>query len=119
MPILVADDSMMARKILIRALPAGWEVDITQASNGVEALEACRAGKAHVMFLDLTMPVMDGYQLLEAVRKDGLEICVIVVSADVQALASTRVKELGAFGFIKKPVVAEELAAILKRGGII
>ncbi|MBP8215181.1 MAG: response regulator, partial [Propionivibrio sp.] len=59
--VLVVDDSPIARKMLIRALPAEWDIEITQASNGLEALAAYRAGKVDVMFLDLTMPDMDGY----------------------------------------------------------
>ena len=57
-PILVVDDSAMARKMLIKALPSSWNVEITQAENGLETVEAYRSGKAEVMFLDLQMPAM-------------------------------------------------------------
>lgn len=117
-PILVVDDSAMARKMLIKALPATWDVEITQAGNGVEALEAYRAGKADVMFLDLTMPVMDGYQVLEALQKEDLNSFVIVVSADIQPVARERVLKLGAIAFIKKPVSAEVMESVLKEYGV-
>jgi len=118
-PITIVDDSAMSRKLLMRALPSGWDVEITQATNGVEALEAYRAGKADVMFLDLTMPVMDGYQVLETMKKEGLNCFVVVVSADIQPKAQERVISLGAMAFIKKPVNTEEVTKILKEYGIL
>ncbi len=117
--VLVVDDSPIARKMLIRALPAEWDIEITQASNGLEALAAYRAGKVDVMFLDLTMPDMDGYQVLETLRKEDLNCLVIVVSADVQELAQQRVLALGAIAFIRKPITAEGLSEVLKQYGII
>ena len=118
-PLLVVDDSSLSRKMVIKSLPAAWEVEITQASNGLEAIEACRAGKGHVMLLDLTMPVMDGFQVLEKVQTEQLKCLVIVVSADIQPKAQERVKELGALAFIKKPIKTDELESILKRHGIL
>ena len=117
-PILVVDDSPMARNILIKSLPSTWDVEITQAVNGLEALDAYRAGKADVMFLDLTMPVMDGYEVLENLQKEGLNSFVIVVSADIQPLAQERVKKLGAMAFIKKPVNPDLIESVLKQYGI-
>jgi len=109
----------MARKMLIKALPASWDVEISQAGNGVEAMEAYRAGKAAVMFLDLTMPVMDGYQVLEALQKEDLNSFVIVISADIQPIAQQRVKDLGAIAFVKKPVTSEVLEEVLKKYGVL
>jgi chemotaxis protein CheY-P-specific phosphatase CheC/CheY-like chemotaxis protein len=112
-PLLVCDDSNMARKQLIRALPAEWPVSLSQASNGEEALTAIRQGLGQVMLLDLTMPVLDGYQTLAALRAEGLSSQVIVVSGDVQEEAVRRVRELGALAFIKKPADPEILRQTL------
>lgn len=117
--VLVVDDSPIARKMLIRALPSEWDIEISHASNGLEALAAYRSGKVDVMFLDLTMPDMDGYQVLETLRREDLNCLVIVVSADVQDKAQERVLELGAISFIRKPVTAEGLADVLKQYGIV
>lgn len=112
-PLLVCDDSNMARKQLIRALPAEWPVSLSQAGNGEEALTAIRQGLGQVMLLDLTMPVLDGYQTLAALRAEGLSSQVIVVSGDVQEEAMRRVRELGALAFIKKPADPEILRQTL------
>jgi CheY-like chemotaxis protein len=116
--ILVVDDSALARKVLTKSLPDDWDVEISYASNGREALAQYRAGKASVMFLDLTMPDMNGYEVLETLKREELNTFVIVVSADVQLEAQERVKAAGAMAFIQKPVTSEKLLPILKEYGI-
>ena len=118
-PILICDDSSFARKQMARALPKGWDVDITFAENGALGLEAIKAGKGEVVFLDLTMPVLDGYGVLEAIKANDLPAMVIVVSGDIQPEAQERVKKLGAMGFIKKPTDNEKIAQVLTQFGIL
>ena len=67
-PIVICDDSSFARKQIARSLPSGWNVDITYATNGREGIDAIREGKGDVLFLDLTMPDMDGFAVLEYIR---------------------------------------------------
>jgi CheY-like chemotaxis protein len=116
--ILVVDDSAMARKMLIKSLPAAWDVEIEQASNGVEALVAYRAREFDVMFLDLTMPGMDGFEVLEALRREELNCLVIVVSADIQPAARERVRALGAIAFVPKPIDPDKIRAVLHEYGV-
>ncbi len=117
-PVLICDDSTVARKQMARTLPTDWEVDITFAKNGAEGLDALREGKGDILFLDLNMPVMDGYEVLAEVAKADLPTMVIVVSGDIQPEAHERVKKLGAVAFIKKPVDASEVAKILGDYGV-
>ncbi|ACR11680.1 response regulator [Teredinibacter turnerae] len=119
LPILICDDSNMARKQVTRSLPAGWDVEITYATNGAEALDVIRAGKADMVFLDLTMPVMDGYGVLETVRREDLNCMIIVISGDIQPEAHERVRALGAIDFIKKPVDKTKLETVLTTYGLI
>ncbi|MBE8168777.1 MAG: response regulator [Shewanella sp.] len=116
--VLICDDSGMARKQMARVLPKDWDVSITFASNGLECLEAIKAGKGEVVFLDLTMPVMDGYQVLATVQKLDLPALIIVVSGDIQLQAFQRVKSLGALDFIQKPISSETLNNTLQEYGI-
>lgn len=118
-PIVICDDSSFARKQIARALPAGWDVTITYAANGREGLEAIRAGKGDVLFLDLTMPEMDGFDVLEFIRAEDLQTLPIVVSGDIQAESQRRVMQLGAVAFIKKPVDDVELVAVLGDYGVL
>lgn len=117
-PLLICDDSNMARKQLIRALPEDWDVSVTTATNGREGLEAIRQGLGHVVLLDLTMPEVDGYQALAAMRAENLQAKVIVVSGDVQEEAMRRTLELGALAFLKKPADPVELRQTLERLGL-
>jgi len=119
LPVIICDDSAMARKQLARSLPGGWDIEITFAENGQEALDAIHAGKGDLLFLDLNMPVMDGYQVLETIRKEDLSSLVLVVSGDIQPEAHQRVMALGALDFIQKPINTEIITSILSNYGII
>ncbi len=118
-PLLICDDSNMARKQVHRALPASWEVEVSFAANGREGLQAIREGRGEVVFLDLTMPEVDGYEVLQTIREEGLKCIVIVISADIQPEARARVMKAGAIDFIKKPVNGEKLAEVLRGYGLI
>ncbi|WP_076540610.1 response regulator [Shewanella sp. UCD-KL21] len=118
-PILICDDSGLARKQMARTLPKHWDVEISYAANGAEGLEVIRQGKGEIVFLDLNMPVMDGYEVLEAIQREDLPALVIVVSGDIQTKAHERVKALGALDFIQKPVSAESISNILEEYGIL
>lgn len=118
-PILICDDSLVSRKMVQKSLPEGWNVDISIAKNGAEGLEKIRQGLGEVVFLDLTMPQMDGFQLLEAMKAENLKSFVIVISADIQPEARSRVLNLGAMDFIKKPIDPSILAASLKNFGLL
>lgn len=117
-PVLICDDSSFARKQMARALPRDWDIEITFAEHGGQALEAIAAGRADILFLDLNMPVMDGYEVLEAIRARDLPTLVIVVSGDIQPEAYERVRKLGALDFIRKPIDEAALAELLDRYGI-
>ncbi len=101
-----------------RAL-ADWNVDITFAEHGLKALEAIREGKGHLLFLDLTMPIMNGYEVLERIKRDDLPCITIVVSGDIQTKAREKVFALGAIGFIEKPINAETLKEALQAYGLL
>jgi CheY-like chemotaxis protein len=118
-PLLICDDSNMARKQLMKALPSEWDVSVTTATNGREGIEAIRQGLGRVVLLDLTMPDMDGYQTLAAIRAESLQTSVIVVSGDVQEEAVRRTLELGALAFLKKPADPGELQQTLLRLGLL
>ncbi|MFT6917706.1 MAG: chemotaxis protein CheY-P-specific phosphatase CheC/DNA-binding NarL/FixJ family response regulator [Cognaticolwellia sp.] len=116
--LLICDDSTMARKQVARSLPDGWDVDLTFASNGVEAITAIKAGKGDILLLDLNMPEMDGYQVLATILKQDLPTLTIVISGDIQPEAHQRVKGLGALDFIKKPVDKSKLTEVLSAYGV-
>lgn len=119
MPILVVDDSTMSRKLLLKALPAEWDVSITQASGGEQALEALRNQDVDVMFLDLTMPGVDGFEVLRRMREEDLRCITVVVSADIQERAMEQALAMGAQAFVKKPVEGAKLRQALEALGLV
>lgn len=115
----IADDSALSRKTIRRSLPDGWDVEIHEAANGVDAVTAVESGKADVLFLDLQMPEMDGYAVLRHLKEHHEKAVVIVISADIQPEAQAQVAALGAFRFLKKPLQAAELTLTLKELGLL
>jgi len=77
-----------------------------------------RKGLGEVVLLDLTMPVLDGFGVLEGIRDEGIKAKVVVVSADIQPKAKLRVISLGALAFLQKPFNKESLAATLADCGV-
>lgn len=117
--VLICDDSALARRQMASALPPHWDIEVSFAGNGLEALAAVHAGKSELMFLDLNMPVMNGYQVLDEIRSQDLPAMVLVVSGDIQSEARQRVMAKGALDFLRKPVSAEQISEILGRYGIL
>ncbi|WJG10373.1 response regulator [Aliiglaciecola sp. LCG003] len=117
--VLICDDSMVARKQVAKCLPQDWEVAVHFAKHGQEAVAAIEEGKGQLMFLDLNMPIMDGYETLKAIQKKKLSSKVIVISGDIQPSAHERVKALGALEFIEKPVSPDQVHAVLVKHNLI
>lgn len=113
-PVLICDDSALARKQMARSLPASLNADITFAVNGLDALEKLEQQEFKLMFLDLTMPELDGYGTLEQIQERNIDIDVVVVSGDIQPKAKEKVEQLGAKDFIQKPMDKEHLKSVLR-----
>lgn len=114
-PVLICDDSSFAQKQLVHALPDDFNSELLFAKNGIEAIEQIKTGKVKVLFLDLNMPVLDGYGVLKHIHENKLNVKTIVVSGDVQPEAHERVMNLGALAFIKKPVNNTDMTAIIQQ----
>ena len=117
MKILVTDDSKMARKMVIKTLTQNIEGDleIFEAQNGQEALDLYKELSPKIVFLDLTMPIMDGFTALEKIKEFDKNAKVVVISADIQKLSMDRVLQLGAFNFVKKPIDSSKMKQIFEK----
>lgn len=102
--ILVVDDNQVNRLKLARALEQqGQTVEL--ASNGQAALQMLRARPYDLLLLDLIMPDMDGFQVLQAIRADAdLRALVVIIVSAVEEMASiVRCIEMGAEDYLLKP----------------
>lgn len=108
--ILIADDSMFQRKLMKDAVvEMGHEY--IEAKNGQEALDLINDQNPDCLMLDLLMPVMDGIQLLEELKKVDSPLPRIVLSADIQESTISKCLELGALKFLNKPFKKDEFIA--------
>ncbi|BAK70984.1 response regulator [Aliarcobacter butzleri] len=117
MKVLVTDDSKMARKMVVRSLEESTikNLEIFEAQNGQEAIDLYKEISPKIVFLDLTMPIMDGFEALKRIKEIDENAKVVIISADIQKLSMDRVRELGAFNFIKKPIDALKMQQILEK----
>jgi len=114
MKYLVVDDSKLARLSLIKSLKSHREnAQILQAENGKDAVEIIMNESIDVVFLDLTMPVMDGYEAIPVILEKKPDTKIVVISADVQPKAREKVLSLGAITHTKKPISPDKMEEIL------
>lgn len=114
--VLVVDDNRMNRLKMTRALDRG-DFQISEASGGQEALDLLQSQVFHLVLLDLLMPEVDGFHVLERMQSDQqlARIPVIMVSAVEEKEAVERCLKIGAVDYIAKPVGAETLNDRVRR----
>jgi len=118
---LIVDDSKIARKMTLKnlSLLTHEKVEIIEGQNGLEAIELYKTHHPIITFMDLTMPIMDGFEAIEEICKYDPKAKIIVISADIQELSMKKAKDAGAIGFIKKPVSQESLESMLTKLGLL
>lgn len=111
--LLVVDDNEDNRYTLTRRLQREGYTNLTSASDGRQALELLRSKKFDLMLLDIMMPEMNGYQVLEHLKADAelRHLPVIMISAVEEAASVVRCIELGAEDYLPKPFDATLLRA--------
>jgi two-component system chemotaxis response regulator CheY len=114
--ILVVDDSKLSRKMLIRSFPDSVieNSEIIQGENGQEGFELYQKHTPEIVFLDLTMPIMDGFEALEKIIEYDKDAFVVIVTADIQVKAKEKVLSLGAKYMEHKPITKERVNFIFK-----
>ena len=106
--ILIIDDSALSRRMIRTILEDGGHT-VMEAVDGLSGIERFSIDKPHMATLDLTMPEMTGFDVLDKLLKVDPEAKVVVVSADIQQSSREMVKAAGAKGFINKPFVADDV----------
>jgi two-component system, chemotaxis family, chemotaxis protein CheY len=113
--ILIVDDSPVARRMLKTCIPKDKGYEIFEAGNGQEGFEKYKELHPDIVFMDLTMPVMDGYQATAKIKEFDKEAIVIVTTADIQPKSIASVMELGAFTLLKKPAKTESIQEAISK----
>lgn len=103
----------LARDRLLRHLLAEADIEVVrECAGGREAIEAIHEHRPDLLFLDVQMPEVDGFQVLEAVGPAAVPVVIFVTAYDQFAL---RAFEVSAVDYLLKPYTAERLAAALSR----
>jgi two-component system, LytTR family, response regulator len=110
---LIVDDEPLARKGVRQLLEEDPEVDILgECGDGLEAVEQIKALRPELVFLDIQMPEMDGFAVLDSLNPDELPIVVFVTAYDQHAL---RAFQVHALDYLLKPFEEERFQEALAR----
>src|ERR1035438_7899581 len=110
---LIVDDEPIARRVLREGLEAIPGIEITgEAANGRDALRQIAVLKPDLVFLDLQMPVMSGFEVVRSLKEPPLPVIVIVTAFDQHAVQAF---EAGAIDYLLKPVTEARLQKAVER----
>jgi len=109
--ILVVDDEEVIRNICLRSLEKkGYNVGL--AENGINALDRIREGIYEIVFTDIKMPMMDGMELLETIKRDFPHLEVVVMTAFATIESAIDAMKKGAYDFILKPIKPDQIRVV-------
>lgn len=110
---LIVDDSLAARMLMrsiLEDLRPGW--GLVLGKDGDDALLQTESTPVHVMFLDVNMPGMDGFELAEKLKERFPGVPISMVTANIQQKVQERAGERGAY-FIGKPITQAKVEAFV------
>ncbi len=104
--VIVVDDDQTVSLFINRLLTKRFMCKVKVAENGLKALELMKEDIPDVIFLDITMPIMDGIETLEAIRSDEKlkHMAVIMLTAVSDPSVVNRIGNLGVFAYMRKPL---------------
>ena len=89
-------------------------LDVVTAENGAEAVEKAENQDFFIIFMDIHMPEMDGYEASRLIRETNKSVPIIALTADSISEAETKFAESGIDGYLSKPLQTDELHEILQ-----
>jgi two-component system, chemotaxis family, chemotaxis protein CheY len=115
--ILIVDDSMSARMIMKQAFPESVVKHsiFIEAVDGLAGVEAFKEHAPHIIFMDLTMPNMNGKEALLEIKKLSPKAIVVMVTADRQKETKNELLEAGATKVMHKPVDTDDLREVMTK----
>ncbi|MEZ5361755.1 MAG: response regulator [Bryobacterales bacterium] len=118
--ILIVDDSSFQRR-LVRGLLTKLGHEVIEADSGASGLAMLRESRPELVLVDLLMPELSGYEVLERLQQESCPIPRVVLTADVQETAKQQCLGLGAFRVLNKPpkekLLHETINLALGEGG--
>jgi DNA-binding NarL/FixJ family response regulator len=114
--VLIADDHRLFAEALEAILATDARVEVVgRARDGVEAVELWKTIRPDVTLMDISMPVMDGFEATARIREQDQQACVLVLTGSNARADVDRARQSGAAGYVTKDRIAAELVdAILE-----
>lgn len=110
--VLVVEDHADVAAAVERAV-SGWGFDAWIALDGYSAISIARENPPHAVLLDLALPGMDGFEVAEKLRAQGVDAPLVVLTAFDDVRLRTKALELGVKAYLSKPVDWERLRGLL------
>jgi len=113
---LIVEDSPTMRQLIVFALKRIPELDIVEASDGVDALKKLPGQKTDLVLTDINMPIMDGLKLVSLMKSNPLykEIPVVIITTEGAAEDREKGLALGAQAYIPKPIQTNNLLKVVR-----
>ena len=113
--VLVVDDSREIREFVVRCVlePNGFEA--VEATNGAEGVRKALKGDVDLVLLDLEMPRMNGFEVLDALRARHSEVPVILMTSHGSEAVAVEVFRKGVRDYVIKPFTADDMLATIER----
>jgi len=111
MKILIVDDDPLVLTLLQRVIISQFGFEVVSASNGLEGMEQLDKNNVDMILLDISMPVMDGVEMLESIRYNGkyYKLPVVIMSAIEEKGVIMNLLKLGITEYLLKPLVVDKL----------
>ena len=112
--VLIVDDEEDIRKVLSAYL-GRINYDVDTAENGQDAINKFYKGRYDLILSDLTMPSMDGLELLNKIREFDQDILFLMITGNPSVETAVNAIRIGAYDYIEKPVQLEEMKMKIER----
>jgi CheY-like chemotaxis protein len=115
--LLAADPTLTRTRGPLRPCLEGAGHEVSEVGDGLAVLDALRTAAPEVLVLDTALPSLDGFQVLQRLRRDGDagRIPIVILSGVAPALARQIVDRLGAVAYLPKPVTCQALCDAVDR----
>jgi len=113
---LIVEDSAVTRQLIIYALRGIEGIEVVEAADGIDGYRKGTSQDFNIIFVDINMPLMDGFTLIKKLRENAStsKVPIVVISIEGAKEDQERAKQLGTNAYLSKPVRAPEITSIVK-----